>query len=717
MYIKSLEVKNFKSLDHIKLNFDHINIIKGPNGSGKSSLIEAIKIALLPNSSTSLTEYIKKGKRFLEIILEYEVPSVGPITSRIYVDSSNKEIELRLKNKALTKKTEIYEYLNSIGLEKDIFLNSCISLQHRSTDFIFSSDATKAKLLRDLFRIEKLRLLENLLKDKAKEFSDNIKVLIETNKAYEVSLNNFSSIEKKLSNIDSTKIRKAKKIYNKLNQLKQKYEEDLIKYLEEVNLIEKKKRLESKKEELNEKLVSIKAKKYYKEKIERLFSLIEQKETVLNSNLLLIKDQLKDQNENLLLAKEKITLFKEYMSLKSKRSSIRKHFKEFESFSKEGLKDIESSIINLEKKKSSLQYSLEKNANQKKAAELGECFVCGSKFHTSLDHLIQEEKKLKEELETLSLRLEEKRKLKATYEKALAKKESLEIDLEDKNKEISALKEKILSIKPKYDKKLLKKLELEKSSIERKLDRFKILKTRLKSALLYTENFLKEESSIREEYEKTLKDLKAIPSNLKIRNRPSFTKEKWIKDIYEKYISKENLLAELKENFKKINEIKTIMESNTTNIGLLETKISLIKDFIKYALGNFSAFILQEGITAIETIVNSFLEEVYPKYKIKIEYENNTLKIYYLDSNNQYVSIDLASGFELQLLSLALRASFSKFYNYNLLILDEADESASEDNSEKLFDFLTNLKEFQIFYVSHKKYLDSNKYIANFIVL
>jgi len=51
MYIKSLEVKNFKSLDHIKLNFDHINIIKGPNGSGKSSLIEAIKIALLPNSS------------------------------------------------------------------------------------------------------------------------------------------------------------------------------------------------------------------------------------------------------------------------------------------------------------------------------------------------------------------------------------------------------------------------------------------------------------------------------------------------------------------------------------------------------------------------------------------------------------------------------------------------------------------------------------------
>ena len=159
------------------------------------------------------------------------------------------------------------------------------------------------------------------------------------------------------------------------------------------------------------------------------------------------------------------------------------------------------------------------------------------------------------------------------------------------------------------------------------------------------------------------------------------------------------------------------MESNTTNIGLLETKISLIKDFIKYALGNFSAFILQEGITAIETIVNSFLEEVYPKYKIKIEYENNTLKIYYLDSNNQYVSIDLASGFELQLLSLALRASFSKFYNYNLLILDEADESASEDNSEKLFDFLTNLKEFQIFYVSHKKYLDSNKYIANFILL
>ena len=43
--LKSIEIGNFKSFDHIKLDLDRLNVVVGPNGSGKTNLLEGIQLA------------------------------------------------------------------------------------------------------------------------------------------------------------------------------------------------------------------------------------------------------------------------------------------------------------------------------------------------------------------------------------------------------------------------------------------------------------------------------------------------------------------------------------------------------------------------------------------------------------------------------------------------------------------------------------------------
>ncbi|MBI5883360.1 MAG: AAA family ATPase [Elusimicrobia bacterium] len=59
--LKKLEVRNFKSLDGVKFEFDTINLFVGPNSSGKSTALQAIEMlpALL---RPSITDFLKDEK-------------------------------------------------------------------------------------------------------------------------------------------------------------------------------------------------------------------------------------------------------------------------------------------------------------------------------------------------------------------------------------------------------------------------------------------------------------------------------------------------------------------------------------------------------------------------------------------------------------------------------------------------------------------------------
>ena len=72
-HIKWLEVHNFMTFDHVKIDFsDRINLVVGPNGSGKSSVVTALNLGL--NGSPSAlgkqgkpAQFVKLGRSFARI--------------------------------------------------------------------------------------------------------------------------------------------------------------------------------------------------------------------------------------------------------------------------------------------------------------------------------------------------------------------------------------------------------------------------------------------------------------------------------------------------------------------------------------------------------------------------------------------------------------------------------------------------------------------------
>ena len=45
MYLKMLEVKNFRALEDIRVEFNpRVNVIVGPNAIGKTTILEAIRL-------------------------------------------------------------------------------------------------------------------------------------------------------------------------------------------------------------------------------------------------------------------------------------------------------------------------------------------------------------------------------------------------------------------------------------------------------------------------------------------------------------------------------------------------------------------------------------------------------------------------------------------------------------------------------------------------
>lgn len=57
MKIKSLEVNNFKSIQHEKIEFENLAIFVGSNGSGKSNLLKALDYFYDPKVSANIDDY------------------------------------------------------------------------------------------------------------------------------------------------------------------------------------------------------------------------------------------------------------------------------------------------------------------------------------------------------------------------------------------------------------------------------------------------------------------------------------------------------------------------------------------------------------------------------------------------------------------------------------------------------------------------------------
>ena len=76
MYIKSLEISNFRNIDKMNLEFNkNINIFIGKNAQGKTSILESIYVLAFTKSCKSISEdeLISHGKLFFKLKGSFKV--------------------------------------------------------------------------------------------------------------------------------------------------------------------------------------------------------------------------------------------------------------------------------------------------------------------------------------------------------------------------------------------------------------------------------------------------------------------------------------------------------------------------------------------------------------------------------------------------------------------------------------------------------------------
>ena len=148
LYFKDIEIENFRSIEHIKLQLSNqgIVIVKGvneyeetasSNGSGKSSMFEAIIFALFEETSSGEKDVenriVKNGYKidlkFNVDEVEYEViRQLKNNKTTVTLYKNNEDISAR--NKTDTNKL----ILNILGISKDVFLDSILLSQNVNTN-------------------------------------------------------------------------------------------------------------------------------------------------------------------------------------------------------------------------------------------------------------------------------------------------------------------------------------------------------------------------------------------------------------------------------------------------------------------------------------------------------------------------------------------------------------------------------------------------------
>jgi DNA repair exonuclease SbcCD ATPase subunit len=193
------------------------------------------------------------------------------------------------------------------------------------------------------------------------------------------------------------------------------------------------------------------------------------------------------------------------------------------------------------------------------------------------------------------------------------------------------------------------------------------------------------------------------------------------KDLYDREKNKLEIYKSALSN-KYDNEYK--IKDNNVKINMLKDDITLMMKFndIKYELDlldlyikcldnktGFPLTLLNKSCSKIEIIVNKFLDALQCNFSVKIDIERklkmSVLKIYMVE-NSKMLNIDLASGYQKIIISMAFRHAFCLISNLPImdnLIIDEGFAALDNKNLEILIDYIPSFKKIysNLLFISH----------------
>lgn len=248
MFFKSVELKNYRNYDLLKLKFTPtINIIVGKNGQGKTNILESLYYTghLKSHRVSDDTILIKNSKKNFKILSKIQK---NEFLDEIKIENTEYSRKIYLNNDEITKKSEYLELINIILFEPsnlELIKGAPNIRREFLNDAIININHSYYNILNDYNKLLKMRneYLKSRRNDKEylevldKYFIDKAMLIYQIRNKYINKINEFiTNIFRDIMNIDNLKIQ-YKSFYNILleqenpkeyfqNFLKENYEKE-----------------------------------------------------------------------------------------------------------------------------------------------------------------------------------------------------------------------------------------------------------------------------------------------------------------------------------------------------------------------------------------------------------------------------------------------------------------------------------------------------------
>jgi DNA repair exonuclease SbcCD ATPase subunit len=701
MFIKNVYMKNFGNVQEQRLDFtEGLTLFSGNNGEGKSTILRCLTLLLFNQTTGKLSDYIRWGTDGFEISTELTHKGQDLKISFSYSEkSSNREVSV-LNTSDKYQNSAALVYLDELFDSKRA-LSSIVSFENE-IDLITTSPSERREYLKRIYDLNFKNELNQIISEKNSSEKEVQKLSGEISALESMTFERlmpdrlpFSKevYDQKLSNLES-----VQSLISSLKRQKED-EESNKKKVEtlEYDIYKLDKKIETQKENISNS--------------EKQIIDTKKKDSEIVLDIPAIEEVFNEEKENLLSDKE--VLKSKIDSLKSKLSNLEEPSLDLESLDVSGTRE---EVYNF-------QYQINDLEKQIKTFESGKCPTCGHEVDKSfLDNSTKRLENLRDLWTNKKKELEEKEELRSSYQESLKdyekRKRELESQIKDSISTLASIEKDCLHIEEKKQ----SKINLEKANFEH-----------LKSV---------NQQKIKEEENKIVSYNEVMNSSIEDRDRLSED----LQSLQEKLSSLSNITTQLEEQNslevslrtdikmydgvvssneekKKLNEIQSKKEDERDE-SLVEKKKELLHSQEDVSLAEFSykilskefpSFVISRMISSLTFYVNEFLSKVYPNYNIEIVESKNSLRVLYGPNRSD---VKLASGFEQQIFSFAWKYALGKIQNYGILILDEVDSAASDENSEKFYSTLAKMDNCfkQIFVVTHKqeiKDLLANDYDAS----
>ena len=690
MFIKSLSLRNFKTIKEADFNFKKgVICFTGNNGEGKSTVLHAILLMLFNTTyEGTLKDSIRWGEKEFSLDMEFEheghsyteslVYSITKGSSRTLTDLNTGEVFSGAS--AISKLAEIIDPEQAraaiVSMENEQNLVTTTPSQRREYLKKIYSLEFKQELNRiavDLESTDKDIISLNSKKDVLEGFEYSLKD--------ELELPDKSKYEDAKEELEKLKARKAdlklqldkkSEIKEKFNQAEEAYRRSRVK-LEGYNRDERdaKENLEFYEKDF----VRLQGISYTEERTDEELKLKES-----------FDKEIQAQENRLEEAKQKLeTILPPFRVSRTK-------------------------INELTSKLAEINHAIKISSSKLEILRQGKCPTCGRDIAPEeADKEAEILKGLQIDYQNVSLQMKEE-------EDSLTKIQN-ENDTRQREKEQWELikttsEQKLKNLENQYENEISKLdlsyknryLELKNSidSAIAKLDKEKSRLTNLSSLISETSELVRKNLETKEELEKEYNKLEDPSEEVARLTLEMQEPERIIKD-YENALSynesirvyNEEMTKKAQERDEQVAELSKQIQNLTERKAMITVAKSIIQR-------EFPSFVISRMVQSLSDYVNEFLDKVYPKYQISIEEAKNSLNILY---GEYKTDVKMASGFEKSAFSLAYMYALGKIQAYGLLICDEGDATASDENSAKFYRMLGRSTDWleQIMCITHKE--------------